>query len=61
MIMIMMFRLKRLLSKVGLKNTYFPLCKNDIHDSLVKLIEQDIPTNYEEAMVDLSTRYDYES
>ena len=39
----------------------FALVQNDIHDSLVKLIEQDIPTNYEEAMVDLSTKYDYES
>ena len=35
--------------------------QNDIHDSLVMLMEQDIPTNYKEAMVDLSTRYDYES
>ena len=40
---------------------YLPLVQKDIHDSLVKLIEQDIPTNYEEAMMDLSTRYDYES
>ena len=39
----------------------FALVQNYIHDSLVKLMEQDIPTNYEEAMVDLSTRYDYES
>ena len=61
MIMIMTFRWKLLLNKVGFKNTYLPLVQNDIHDSLVKLIEQDIPTNYEEAMMDLSTRYDYES
>ena len=61
MIMIMMFRWKLLLSKVGFKNTYLALVQNDIHDSLVKLIEQDIPTNHIEAMVDLSTRYDYES
>ena len=29
--------------------------QNYIRDSLVMLIEQDIPTNYEEAMVYLST------
>lgn len=61
MIMIMVFRLKLLLNKVGFKNTYLPLVQNNIHDSLVMLMEQDIPTNYEEAMVDLSTRNDYES
>ena len=61
MIMIMVFWLKLLLNKVGFKNTYFPLVQSNIHDSLVKLMEQDIPTNYEEAMVDLSTRNDYES
>ena len=61
MIVIMMFQLKLLLNKVGFKNTYLPLVQNNIHDSLVMLMEQDIPTNYEEAMVDLSTRYDYES
>jgi len=38
-----------------------PLVQNNIHDSLVMLMEQDIPTNYEEAMLDLSTRNDYES
>ena len=59
MIMIMMFRWKLLLRKVGFKNTCLPLVQNDIHDSLV--MEQDIPTNYKEAMVDLSTRYEYES
>ena len=58
MIMIMVFRLKLLLNKVGFKNTYLPLVQNNIHDSLVMLMEQDIPTNYEEAMVDLSTRND---
>ena len=61
MIMIMVFRLKLLLNKVGFKNTYLPLVQNNIHDSLVMLMEQDILTNYEEAMVDLSTRNDYES
>ena len=61
MIMIMVFRLKLLLNKVGFKNTYLPLVQNDINESLVMLMEQDIPTNYEEAMVDLSTRNDYES
>ena len=61
MIMIMVFRLKLLLNKVGFKNTYLPLVQNNIHDSLIMLMEQDIPTNYEEAMVDLSTRNDYES
>ena len=61
MIMIMMFRWKLLLRKVGFKNTCLPLVQNDIHDSLVMLMEQDIPTNYKEAMVDLSTRYDYET
>ena len=39
----------------------FTFVQNYIHDSLVKLMEQHIPMNYEEAMVDLSTRYDYES
>ena len=39
----------------------FALVQNNIHDSLFKLMEQDIPMNYEDAMVDLSTRYDYES
>ena len=61
MIMIMMFQLKLLLNKVGFKNTYLPLVQNNIDDSLVMLMEQDIPTNYEEAMVDLSMRNDYES
>ena len=61
MIMIMVFRLKLLLNKVGFKNTYLPLVQNNIHDSLVMLVEQDILTYYEEAMVDLSTRNDYES
>ena len=61
MILIIVFRLKLLLNKVGFKNTYLPLVQNNIHDSLVMLIEQDMPTNYEEAMVDLSTRNDYES
>ena len=61
MIMIMAFWLKLLLNKVGFKNTYLPLAQNNIHYSLVMLMEQDIPTNYEEAMVDLSTRNDYES
>ena len=58
MIMIMMFRLNLLLNRVGFKKTYLPLVQNDIHYSLVKLIEQDVPTNYEEGMVDLSMRYD---
>jgi len=58
MIMIMTFRLKLLLNKVGFKNTFLPLVQNNIHDSLVMLMEQDIPTNYKEAMVDLSTRND---
>ena len=52
---------KAFTEQVGFKNTYLPLVQKDIHDSLVKLIEQDIPMNYKEAMVDLSTRYDYES
>ena len=39
MIMIMMFRWKLLLRKVGFKNTCLPLVQNDIHDSLVKLME----------------------
>ena len=47
--------------QVGFKNTYLPLVQNNIHDSLVMLMEQDIPMNYEEAMVYLSTRNDYES
>ena len=39
----------------------FALVQNNIHDSLIVLMKQDIPMNYKEAMVDLSTRYDYES
>ena len=39
----------------------FALVQNNIHDSLVKLMKQYIPTNYQQWMVDLSTRYDYES
>ena len=58
MIMSMMFWLKLLLDKVGFKNTFLPLVQNNIHDSLVMLMEQDIPTNYEETMVDLSMRND---
>ena len=58
MIMIMVFRLKLLLNKVGFKNTFLPLVQNNIHDSLVMLMKQDIPRNYEEVMVDLSTRND---
>ena len=42
----------------GIQEYIFPLVQNNIHDSLVMLMEQDIPTNYEEAMVDLSTRND---
>ena len=56
MIMIMMFRLKFLLNKVGFKNTYLPLVQNNIHDSLVMLMEQDIPTNYKES--DGGPKYD---
>ena len=61
MIMIMVFQLKLLLNKVGFKNICLPLVQKNIHDSLVMLMEQDIPMNYKEAMVDLSTRKDYES
>ena len=61
MIMIMVFWLMRLLKKVGFKNTYLPLMQNNIHYSLIMLMEQDILMNYEEAMVDLNTRNDYES
>ena len=57
MIVIITSQLKLLLNQVGFKNAFCPLRKN-IRDSLVVLIEQDIPTNYEEAMVDLSTRND---
>jgi hypothetical protein len=34
--------------------------QNTIHDLLVMLLEQDIPTNYEEKMVDLNARNDLE-
>ena len=61
MIMIMVFWLKLLLNRVGFKNICLPLVQNNIHDSLVMLMEQDIPTNYEETMVDLNTINDYES
>ena len=59
--MIMMFRLKLLTEQSRIQEYILPLVQNNIHDSLVMLIEQDIPTNYEEVMVDLSTRNDYES
>ena len=39
----------------------FSLVQNIIQDSLIVFMEQYIPTNYKEAMVELSTRYDYES
>ena len=42
----------------GIQEYILPLVQNNIHDSLVMLMEQDIPMNYEEAMVDLSTRND---
>ena len=48
----MMFQLKPLLNKLGFKNTYLPLVQNNTHDSLVMLMKQDMPTNYEESMVD---------
>ena len=38
MIMIMMFRLKLLLNRVGFKNTFLPIVQNNIHDSLVMLM-----------------------
>jgi hypothetical protein len=37
------------------------ICKNIIHDLLVMLLEQDIPTTYEEKMVDLNARNDLNS
>jgi hypothetical protein len=58
MIMIMTFQLKLLLKLSRFQEYILPLVQNNIHDSLVMLMEQDIPTNYEEAMVDLSTRND---
>ena len=58
MILIMMFRLKLLLKLSRFQEYILPLVQNNIHDSLVMLMEQDIPTNYKEAMVDLSTRND---
>ena len=61
MIMIMVFRLKLLLKQSRIQEYILPLVQSNINDSLVMLMEQDIPMNYEEAMVDLSTRNDYES
>ena len=58
MIMIMTFRLKLLLKLSRIQEYILPLVQNNFHDSLVMLMEQDIPTNYEDAMVDLSTRND---
>ena len=58
MILIMTFRLKLLLKLSKFQEYILPLVQNNIHDSLVMLMEQDIPTNYEEAMVDLSMRND---
>ena len=52
---------KALTEQSRIQEYIFALVQNYIHDSLVKLMEQDIPTDYEEAMVDLSMRYDYES
>jgi redox-regulated HSP33 family molecular chaperone len=41
---------------------YFCACsQNIIHDLLVMLLEQDIPTNYEEKMADINARNDLES
>jgi hypothetical protein len=40
---------------------FFSWSQNVIHDLLVMLLEQDIPTNYEEEMVDLNVRNDLES
>ena len=56
MIMITTFWLKLSLNKVGFKNTFCPICK--IIFMIRLLMEQDIPTNYEEVMIDLSTRND---
>jgi hypothetical protein len=42
-------------------NNFVPDRKNMIHDLLVILLEQDIPTNYEEKMVYLNARNDLES
>ena len=61
MIMIMTFQLKLLLKLSRFQEYILPLVQNNIHDSFVMLMEQDRPTNYKEAMVDLNTRNDYES
>ena len=53
--------MKTFTQKSRIQKYIFALLQNDIHDSLVMLMEQDIPMNYKEAMVDLCTRYDYES
>ena len=58
MIVIMTFQLKLLLKLSRFQEYILPLVQNNIHDPLVMLMEQDIPTNYKEAMVDLSTRND---
>ena len=58
MIVIMTFQLKLLLKLSTFQEYILPIVQNNIHDSFVMLMEQDIPTNYEDAMVDLSTRND---
>ena len=52
MIMIMMFRLKLLLNKVGFKNTYVPLVQNNIHDLLVMFEKQDIPAKLQKEEIE---------
>ena len=58
MIMIMTFQFKAFTELSRFQEYILPLVQNNIHDSLVMLMEQDTPTNYEEAMVDLITRND---
>ena len=52
---------KSFIEQSRIQEYMFALVQNNIHDSLVVLMEQDIPMNYKEVMLDLNTRYDYES
>ena len=52
--------IENITKKVGFNEYVLPVCKI-IRDLLVVLMEQDIPRNYKEKMVNLNTRCDLES
>jgi hypothetical protein len=55
------FQLKSCIEESRIHELFFACSQNIIHDLLVVLLEQNIPTNYEEKMVDLNARNDFES